>query len=76
MKGWDPSRDMLNRILLLLLTHSTQCNKVVINPKCLVARTTYLYYMGIAVQDNEKSVDYVSSAKNKTEFPEIRLCEW
>jgi hypothetical protein len=52
---------MLARILLLLLTHSTQSNKVVINPKCLVAHT-YLYYMGIAVQDNEKSADNVSSA--------------
>ena len=25
--------------------------------------------MGIAVQDDEKSVDYVSSAQNQTEFP-------
>ena len=76
MKGRDPShRDMLARILLILLTQSIQRNKVVINPKCLVART-YLYYMGIAVQDNEKSADNVSSAQNKTEFPEICLCEW
>ena len=61
MKGRDPShRDMLARILLLLLTHSTQRNKVVINPKCLVAHTYYI--MGIAVQDNEKSADNVSSA--------------